>query len=112
MSRIGKMPVAVPEGVDVALKQELISIKGKGGDLSVWLNELVKVTLDGKTLSFAPANDSREANAMSGTMRQLVNNMVVGVTKAIASAMKEKPVTLNINGAAEVETPTKEGRPS
>ena len=44
-------------------------------------NGLVKVTSEGGKLSFVPANASREANAMSGTMRQLVNNMVIGVTK-------------------------------
>jgi large subunit ribosomal protein L6 len=81
MSRIGKMPVAVPAGVDVSLKEDQISVKGAGGALSFAQNALVKVTLDAGKLSFAPANDSREADAMSGTMRQLVNNMVQGVTK-------------------------------
>ena len=81
MSRIGKMPVAVPAGVDVSLKEDQISVKGAGGVLSFAQNALVKVTLDAGKLSFAPANDSREADAMSGTMRQLVNNMVQGVTK-------------------------------
>jgi len=81
MSRIGKMPVAVPVGVDVSLKEDQISVKGAGGVLSFAQNALVKVTLDAGKLSFAPANDSREADAMSGTMRQLVNNMVQGVTK-------------------------------
>ncbi len=81
MSRIGKMPVAVPAGVDVSLKEDQISVKGAGGVLSFAQNVLVKVTLDAGKLSFAPANDSREADAMSGTMRQLVNNMVHGVTK-------------------------------
>ena len=75
------MPVAVPQGVDVQIKDDQISVKGTGGTLSLAQNALVKVTsADGK-LSFVPANESREANAMSGTMRQLVNNMVVGVTK-------------------------------
>ena len=81
MSRVGKMPIAVPKGVDVAITADQISIKGAGGTLLLTQNALVKiVNKDGK-LSFEPANDSREANAMSGTMRQLVNNMVVGVTK-------------------------------
>ena len=81
MSRIGKMPVAVPQGVDVAIKEDQIGVKGTGGNLSLAMNALVKVTNDAGKLTFAPANESREANAMSGTMRQLVNNMVVGVTK-------------------------------
>ena len=81
MSRVGKMPVSVPAGVDVALKQDQINVKGALGALALAQNALVIITQDGGKLSFAPANDSREANAMSGTMRQLVNNMVVGVTQ-------------------------------
>ena len=81
MSRVGKMPVTVPAGVDVSIKEDQISVKGTGGTLLLAQNALVKVANDAGKLSFAPANDSREANAMSGTMRQLVNNMVVGVTK-------------------------------
>ena len=81
MSRIGKMPVAVPAGVDVLLNATQISVKGTGGELYLTQNSLVKVTNDAGQLSFQPANESREANAMSGTIRQLVNNMVVGVTK-------------------------------
>jgi len=81
MSRIGKMPVAVPAGVDVLVKEDQITVKGSGGELNLTQNSLVKITNESGSLSFKPANDSREANAMSGTMRQLVNNMVVGVTK-------------------------------
>jgi large subunit ribosomal protein L6 len=89
MSRIGKMPVAVPQGVDVAIKDDQISVKGAGGTLSLARNALVNVTSEGGKLTFVPADESREANAMSGTMRQLVNNMVVGVTKGF-----EKKLTL------------------
>ena len=81
MSRIGKMPVVIPAGVDVSVKADQISVKGAGGTLLQTQSALVKVTSEGGKLSFVPANDSREANAMSGTMRQLVNNMVTGVSK-------------------------------
>ena len=81
MSRVGKMPVSIPNGVDVAIKQDQINVKGALGALALAQNTLVTITSDAGKLSFAPANESREANAMSGTMRQLVNNMVVGVTK-------------------------------
>ena len=81
MSRVGKMPVTIPAGVDVSIKQDQISVKGAGGQLAIAANMLVTVNNEGGKLTFAPANDSREANAMSGTMRQLVNNMVTGVTK-------------------------------
>ena len=89
MSRVGKSPVTVPAGVDVSMNADQISVKGAGGTLSLTPNALVKVTLDGGKLTFAPVNESREANAMSGTMRQLVNNMVVGVSKGF-----EKKLTL------------------
>jgi len=89
MSRVGKMPVAIPSGVDVSIKADQISVKGAGGTLSLTQSALVKVSNEGGKLSFAPVDDSREANAMSGTMRQLVSNMVVGVSKGF-----EKKLTL------------------
>ena len=81
MSRVGKMPVTVPQGVDVSINNTQISVKGTGGTLSIAANALVKVVNEAGQVTFAPANESREANAMSGTLRQLVNNMVTGVTK-------------------------------
>jgi len=81
MSRVGKNPVAVPQGVDVQIKEDQISVKGAGGTLTLAVNALVKVNNEGDKLTFSPVDESREANAMSGTMRQLVNNMVTGVTK-------------------------------
>ena len=81
MSRVGKLPVNVPAGVDVSMTAAQISVKGAGGLLNLTQNALVKVTSEAGKLSFTPANASREADAMSGTMRQLVNNMVVGVSK-------------------------------
>jgi len=81
MSRVGKMPVALPQGVDVTISAEQISVKGALGTLVRAANPLVTIKNEGGKLTFAPANESRESNAMSGTLRQLVNNMVVGVTK-------------------------------
>ncbi len=81
MSRIGKMPVSIPQGVDVVIKEDQINVKGALGALVLSQNALVSIKNDAGKLTFEPANDSREANAMSGTMRQLVNNMVTGVTK-------------------------------
>jgi large subunit ribosomal protein L6 len=75
------MPITIPAGVDVSIKEDQISVKGTGGTLVLQRNALVKVVSNDGKLNFEPANESREANAMSGTIRQLVNNMVVGVTK-------------------------------
>lgn len=81
MSRVGKLPVDVPAGVDVSFTDQKITVKASGGTLNLGQNALVTIKNDAGKLSFTPINDSREANAMSGTMRQLVNNMVIGVTK-------------------------------
>jgi len=81
MSRVGKMPIAIPQGVDVSIKDEQISVKGALGTLARRGNSLVTVTNEGGKLSFVPTNESTEADAMSGTMRALVANMVSGVSK-------------------------------
>jgi large subunit ribosomal protein L6 len=81
MSRVGKMPIALPAGVEVTIAADRISVKGSLGALSMPLNGLVKVVNENNTLLFSPVDESREANAMSGTLRALINNMVTGVTK-------------------------------
>jgi large subunit ribosomal protein L6 len=89
MSRVGKMPVAVPQGVDVQVMADQIVVKGANGTLARTSNTLVSVHKDGSTLRVEPANGSAEANAMSGTMRALLANMVQGVGKGF-----EKKLTL------------------
>jgi large subunit ribosomal protein L6 len=81
MSRVGKMPIALPQGVEVAITAEQITVKGSNGTLVRASNPLVSVKSEAGKLSFTPANDSTEADAMSGTMRALVANMVGGVGK-------------------------------
>ena len=81
MSRVGKMPIDVPQGVDVAITAEQITVKGGNGTLSRALSPLVTVKKDGATLTFLPADETAAADAMSGTMRALVANMVNGVSK-------------------------------
>ena len=81
MSRVGKMPITVPQGVDISVTAEQISVKGAQGTLTRKVNALVAVKNDAGKVSFTAANDSTEADAMSGTMRALVANMVSGVTK-------------------------------
>ncbi|GGC13594.1 50S ribosomal protein L6 [Oxalicibacterium flavum] len=89
MSRVGKMPIALPSGAEVAISAEQITVKGPLGSLTQALTGLVKIENDNGTLNVKPADESREANAMSGTIRALVNNMVNGVTKGF-----EKKLTL------------------
>jgi large subunit ribosomal protein L6 len=127
MSRVGKMPIALPQGVDVAVSANEISVKGAQGTLKRALNPLVTVKHEAGKVSFVAANDSAEADAMSGTMRALVNNMVAGVSKGFekklslvgvgfrAQAQGTKlnlqvgfshPVALEMPAGVKVECPT------
>jgi large subunit ribosomal protein L6 len=81
MSRIAKYPVEVPKNVEVTLKEDQITVKGPLGTLIQALTGDVTVKLDEGKLTFVAANESRHANAMSGTVRALVANMVTGVSK-------------------------------
>ena len=81
MSRIGKNPVAVPGGVEVTLAANEISIKGPLGQLRQALTPDISVVREADKLLCKPLNDSMQANAMSGTVRALMANMVLGVSK-------------------------------
>ncbi|WP_298050503.1 50S ribosomal protein L6 [uncultured Paenalcaligenes sp.] len=80
MSRIAKYPVALPTGVETTIAEDQITVKGPRGTLVQPLTGDVTIELVDGQLTFVAANDSRHANAMSGTVRSLVNNMVTGVS--------------------------------
>ena len=127
MSRVGKNPVLVPAGVQVTLSPTEVAVKGPLGALAQPLRGEVSVKHDGDRLLFVVAKDSQQANAMSGTLRALVNNMVTGVTKGFerrltlvgvgyrAQAQGDKlnlslgyshPVVHNMPQGVKVETPS------
>ena len=81
MSRIGNLPITVPKGVDVTLASGQISVKGPLGTLSQPLSTAVDVKREGDDIVFKAHDESIHSNAMSGTLRALVANMVQGVTK-------------------------------
>ncbi|MBU0622879.1 MAG: 50S ribosomal protein L6 [Gammaproteobacteria bacterium] len=81
MSRVGKNPVVVPAGVEVTLAADKISVKGPVGTLTQALKGEVKVEREGDTLLCKAIGDSAQADAMSGTVRALLANMMVGVSK-------------------------------
>ncbi|HQW38834.1 MAG TPA: 50S ribosomal protein L6 [Usitatibacteraceae bacterium] len=89
MSRIAKYPVEIPAKVEVALGQADLTVKGPLGTLRQPLPGDVVVKVEGTNITFAAANDTQQANAMSGTMRALVANMVRGVAQGF-----EKKLTL------------------
>ena len=127
MSRVAKMGVAVPSGVTVQLADDQIVVKGSGGELNLPRHHLVKITDHAGHLSFEPVDPSRNAVAMSGTLRQLVHNMVVGVSQGFekklalqgvgfrAQAQGNKlnlsvgfshPVSVDLPEGIKAETPT------
>jgi len=127
MSRIGKSPIALPEKVEVAITPAEISVKGPLGTLTQRLTHGVKVEKVENRIQVAAAGNSRQANAMSGTLRALIANMVTGVTKGFekrltlvgvgyrAQAQGDKlnltlgfshPVTHPMPKGVKVETPT------
>ncbi|GGP23987.1 MULTISPECIES: 50S ribosomal protein L6 [Silvimonas] len=81
MSRVAKNPVAIPSGVEVKLTANEIAIKGPNGTLVQPLTGNVSVKVEDNSVVFAANGESKDARAMSGTIRALVNNMVVGVSK-------------------------------
>ncbi len=81
MSRVAKNPIVVPAGVEVTLGSGEVSVKGPLGTLKQALNADVKVEREGDRLLCKATSGSRQANAMSGTIRALLANMVQGVTK-------------------------------
>jgi large subunit ribosomal protein L6 len=127
MSRVGKMPIAVPKGVEITIAADKITVKGSLGTLSLPLNGLVTIKNENEVLTCHAANESRESNAMSGTVRALVNNMINGVSKGFekkltlvgvgykAQAQGDKlnlalgfshPVVHSMPAGVKVETPT------
>jgi large subunit ribosomal protein L6 len=81
MSRIGKMPITVPKGAEVKVTGDTVTVKGPLGTLTRALTPAAGLVVDGDTITVKPRDESTEANAMSGTLRALVANMVTGVTK-------------------------------
>jgi large subunit ribosomal protein L6 len=127
MSRVARIPVTLVKGVDAQIGAHEITIKGPQGTLKQVLTGQVKVTLAGDKLSFAASDESREAKAMSGTVRALVAAMVEGVSKGFerrlnlvgvgyrAQAQGDKinlslgfshPVVHQMPAGVKVETPT------
>lgn len=81
MSRVGKSPIPVPKGAEIHIAGELLTVKGPLGTLTHSIHPLVTLKQENESLQVTCNDESRESNALSGTTRALVNNMVTGVTK-------------------------------
>ena len=87
MSRIGKMPVAIPGGVTVECRNNHITVQGPKGKLEQTLNPVVQVQLQDDTLTLTRSEESRRARALHGLYRSLVNNMVIGVSEGFTKIL-------------------------
>ena len=81
MSRVGKIPVDVPTGVDVTVENHTIRVKGPKGELSQTFSPLAAIKVSGDNVVISPTEDTRAARAQYGTTRSIIANMVQGVTK-------------------------------
>lgn len=120
MSRIGKLPVTVPDKVTVTLTNQQISVKGPKGELSHELNPLITVSQEANNLKVSPINSSLKAQQVHGLYRRLIANMILGVSKGFErklilqgvgyrSQVQGKKLILNVGFSHQVEIPAPEG---
>jgi large subunit ribosomal protein L6 len=81
MSRIGRLPVVIPSGVTVNIKDNQVSVKGPKGEISQTFDSSMTIKIEDSKLTVSRANDSKQSKALHGLTRSLLNNMVTGVTK-------------------------------
>lgn len=99
MSRVGKIPVSIPKGVEVLLQDQNLTIKGAQGSLQHTVHSTVELKIENSEISFAPRHTTQESDALSGTTRALVNNMVKGVTQGF----EKKLVLVGVGYRAQVQ---------
>ncbi|WP_299616945.1 50S ribosomal protein L6 [Pelagibius sp.] len=120
MSRVGKNPIEVPSGVEVAIKGRQISAKGKLGMLEYEATEDVEVSQDDGKVWVKPANDGKRARAMWGTVRSRIQNMVIGVSEGFTrnleingvgyrAAVQGQSLNLQLGFSHDVAYPIPEG---
>jgi large subunit ribosomal protein L6 len=88
MSRVGKNPVAVPAGVEVRLADNVFSAKGKLGELKLAISDQVETKVEDGKVWVTPANDSKQARMMWGTTRNLLRNLVTGVSQGYSRSLE------------------------
>lgn len=89
MSRIGKMPINIPDGVEIKINKDNVSVKGKLGELSQKFDKYsVKLKTEDSILTVIPVSNSKENRAKYGLYRSLINNMVMGVSRGFSKTLK------------------------
>lgn len=92
MSRVGKLPVTIPSGVNITLDSDNIVVKGAKGELSMFTSKEVDIVQQDGTIIVSPANKTKKSRAMWGTMRSCIQNMVQGVTEGFSKSLDIKGV--------------------
>lgn len=102
MSRIGKLPIAIPAGVTVTVKDNEVTVKGPKGELKQTVNPAITVTVDGNVCHVTRPDDERESRAMHGLYRALIHNMVVGVSEGYKKTLELVGVGYRANNNGQV----------
>lgn len=88
MSRIGKMPISIPSGVDVSIKDNVVTVKGPKGELTQAVDPKISVKLEDGEVILERGTDSKEERSLHGLYRSLVNNMVIGVSEGYSKTLE------------------------
>ena len=88
MSRIGKLPVVIPDGVDVKVENNLVTAKGPMGTESVQIREEIEIKIEGKEIILTRKNDDRKSRSLHGLSRTLVQNVVTGVKEGFTKKLE------------------------
>ena len=102
MSRIGKLPIAIPAGVTVTLKDDVVTVKGPKGELSQYVNPLITVTVEGNEVIVSRSSDEKQERAFHGLYRALINNMVVGVSEGYKAELELVGVGYRVSNTGNV----------
>ncbi|MCQ2332045.1 MAG: 50S ribosomal protein L6 [Paludibacteraceae bacterium] len=102
MSRIGKLPIHLPKGVDVKVDGNIITVKGPKGELKQEINPNISVKVDNGVCTVERPNDERQIRAMHGLYRALLNNMVIGVSEGYKKTLELVGVGYRANANGQV----------
>ena len=102
MSRIGKLPIAIPAGVTVTLKDDVVTVKGPKGELSQYVNPLITVTVNEKEVLVSRSSDEKQERSLHGLYRALINNMVVGVSEGYKKELELVGVGYRVSNTGNV----------
>jgi large subunit ribosomal protein L6 len=102
MSRIGKLPIAIPAGVTVTLKDDVVTVKGPKGELSQYVNPLITVAVEGNEVIVSRSSDEKQERAFHGLYRALINNMVVGVSEGYKKELELVGVGYRVSNTGNV----------